>query len=292
MRQYIVTPLLPLLPLLAASCLTTGEPHAEPESPPAPETQVQVMILGTYHFAGSSSDLINVEMDSVLTDEHQLELEALASAIAEFKPNIVVTERVTAEPDYVDPVYGEYTPEWLRTRSNERVQLAYRVAHKLGLQVVHGLDEQPAGGEPDYFPFDKVVAHAARTGQGEALTRYLDDTRAMATREVAALNELTIPEALLVVNTGPTSKPDFYYAIGTFDQGEAQPAAELQAYWFMRNAKIFSKLDDVTQAGDRVLVVYGAGHKFWLEHCVSHTPGYELVRPDPYLRQAARELKR
>ncbi|MEM8713709.1 MAG: DUF5694 domain-containing protein, partial [Planctomycetota bacterium] len=77
--------------------------------------------------------------------------------------------------------------------------------------------------------------------------------------------------------------------LARFDEGEAQPAAELQAYWFMRNAKIFSKLDDVVEPGDRVLVVFGAGHKFWLEHLVRRTPGYRLTKPDEYLRRAAQE---
>lgn len=63
--------------------------------------------------------------------------------------------------------------------------------------------------------------------------------------------------------------------------------AELIAYYYMRNAKIFSKLIDVTEPGDRVVVVYGAGHKHWLEHFIRNMPGFELVDPIPYLQRAA-----
>ncbi len=176
----------------------------------------------------------------------------------------------------------------MKSKSNERVQLAYRVAHQLGLQRVYGLDEQSSEGEPDYFPFDKLSAHAAATGQADDLQALVEGLRTAATEEMERLSESTMAEALLTANTGPLSLPDFYYAMGQFDEGEAQPGAELQAYWFMRNAKIFSKLDDVVEPGDRVLVVYGAGHKFWLEHMVQHTPGYQLVKPDGYLRIADR----
>jgi hypothetical protein len=98
---------------------------------------------------------------------------------------------------------------------------------------------------------------------------------------------LSIPDALLEANNGDFSSPEFYYRLAEFDLGEEQPAAELQGYWFMRNAKIFSKLHDVTRPGDRIVVIYGAGHKFWLDHLVSMTPGFKLVDPTPYLRAAA-----
>ena len=57
----------------------------------------------------------------------------------------------------------------------------------------------------------------------------------------------------------------------------------------MRNAKIFSKLVQVTKPGDRVVIVYGAGHKFWLDHFAENTPGFTRVDPLPYLEKAAGE---
>ena len=95
-------------------------------------------------------------------------------------------------------------------------------------------------------------------------------------------------ELLYEVNTGPMSSAESYYEMFQFDRGEDQPASELQAYWFMRNAKIFSKLLQVTEPGDRVVVVYGAGHKFWLEHFIDNTPGFVRVDPVPYLNNAIR----
>ncbi|MFK8017289.1 MAG: DUF5694 domain-containing protein [Gammaproteobacteria bacterium] len=275
-----------VLALIYSGCTATTPSQDDTAQAVAASDDVQVMVLGSYHFAGSSSDLVNLDVDSVLTDARQQELQGVANALAQFKPTAVVTERVTDAPFYLDPHYREFTPEWLTERSNERVQLAYRVAHQLRLQRVYGLDEQPADGEPDYFPFGKLAAHAAQTGLDTELNQFVQEFRGKAENEMARLNQGSIAEALLAVNNGPLSKPDFYYQLQRFDQGEAQPAAELQGYWFMRNAKIFSKLDDVVQPGDRVLVVYGAGHKFWLEHLVTQTPGYALIKPDAYLQRA------
>ena len=100
----------------------------------------------------------------------------------------------------------------------------------------------------------------------------------------------SIPTKLLKMHQGPMSSPAFYYELAAFDVGEDQPAAELQAYWFMRNAKIWSKLRDVVKPGDRAVVVYGAGHKFWLEHMARQSAGFAVVDPAPYLEAADRQL--
>lgn len=60
--------------------------------------------------------------------------------------------------------------------------------------------------------------------------------------------------------------------------------AELNAAWYRRNAKIFSKLTQIVKPGDRVLIEFGAGHAFWLRHFVQNTPGFQLIEARDYLR--------
>ncbi len=40
----------------------------------------------------------------------------------------------------------------------------------------------------------------------------------------------------------------------------------------------------VAKPGDRILVVFGAGHAYWLRDFVQHTPGFQLAEPTAYLR--------
>ena len=56
------------------------------------------------------------------------------------------------------------------------------------------------------------------------------------------------------------------------------------AAWYQRNAKIFAKLTQIVQPGERALVVFGSGHAFWLRHFVQNTPGFQLIEPGDYLR--------
>jgi len=264
--------------LALAACATT-----RPSSPAADAAAIQLMVLGTWHFSGSETDLISATTDNPLTPQRQRELDAAIAALAGFKPTAIVVERVAAAPDYVDPGFVAFTPGDLTAKADERVQVAYRLAAKAGVSRVYGVDEQPADGEPDYFPFDRVMAHAGATGQADAASAMMANVQALVGAETKRLAALPMREALAQANSGLMSSADFYYDLLKFDAGEAQPGAELNAYWFMRNAKIFAKIADVAKPGDRIVIVYGAGHKHWLDHLARNTPGFMLIDPVDYL---------
>jgi Family of unknown function (DUF5694) len=65
---------------------------------------------------------------------------------------------------------------------------------------------------------------------------------------------------------------------------KSRPDAELNAGWYQRNAKIFAKLSLVAKPGDRILVLFGYGHNYWLRHFVNQMPGYKLVDVVPNLK--------
>lgn len=250
---------------------------------------VQVMVVGTFHMNNPGRDIANVEVENMLTDQRQREIAAIADALADFKPTVIAVERVAEAPDYVDPYFAGYTPARLLETADERTQIGYRLAHMAGVDRVYGIDEQPGDGEPDYFPFGKLSAHAEATGQGEALAAQVEEIQKIVADFSALQKDHNVAELLIAQNAADeiAENSGFYYRTLVYDRGEDQPGAELNAYWFMRNAKIFSKLMQVTEPGDRVVVVYGAGHKFWLDHLAENTPGYVSVDPVPYLEKAA-----
>lgn len=267
-----------------ASCAQGAGAEAGPEAP-AP---VEVMVLGVYHFDNPGLDVNNIETDNVFSDQRQTELAALGNALVSFAPTIVAIEML-AEPPYEAASYADFTPADLLEEASEDVQIGYRVAQLVGLDTVHAINEQPEGDEPDYFPFDKVAAFAERTGRGEDFAA-LADMSDMVSEFEAYQESWSIP-ALLKLHNSDWVPEAFYWEIIGYGSGEDQPGAELAAYWFMRNAKIFNKLQQVTEPGDRVLVVYGSGHKAWLDELVAKTPGYVLVDPLPYLDAAIEELE-
>lgn len=260
--------------LLTAGMLIPVTLHAEETEP------VRVLILGTYHFANPGRDLNNMEADNVLSGKRQAELEALASSLAAFRPTAIAVER-EAEPPYDDPGFAAFDDAMLAEKANETVQIGYRLAAVAGVSRVYAIDEQPAGGEPDYFPYGEVMEFAESTGRAADLAAISDYSAVMGDFE-AMQETASIPQLLAFMN-GDRFSDSFYWSIIEFGEGEDQPGAELAAYWFMRNAKIFNKLTQIAEPGDRVVVIYGAGHNAWLRELVEKTPGYELEPVLPYL---------
>ncbi len=258
----------------------------------ANEKPVEVMILGSYHFASPGLDVNNLNVDSVLTPTRQAELDSLALALLAFQPTRVMVEMQSDAPDFTAKDYANFTSAMLVRNPDERIQIGFRVAKAAGLSVVHAIDEQPKAGEPDYFPFDKLNETAKRFGQTNIVEKanapIKDWLKAFENRQKTD----TISEMLSFMNSPNPQLEDmaFYYDLLPIGDSDIQTGADLNAMWYLRNAKIFGKLMQVAKPGDRVLVIYGAGHSFWLRHFATHVPGYKNVDPVPYLKKA--EVKR
>lgn len=268
--------------MLAAAMIVLASPAA---ATPAP---VEVMVLGAYHFGNPGLDTNNIKVDSVLTPERQRDLERVAKALATFRPTHVMVEMQSEAADFAIPEYDRFDDAMLAKDANEIVQIGYRTARVAGLKTVNGIDEQSKAGEPDYFPYDKLQETAAKTGQTAALAALNLPIVAWLKDFEVAQKTHSVGQMLLRMNDPAYDRMsmDNYYGMLAIGDHDAQTGADLNAMWYLRNAKIFGKLVQVTKPGDRVLVVYGGGHGFWLRHFASLTPGYRAVDPVPYLVEA------
>jgi hypothetical protein len=247
---------------------------------------VQVMVVGTWHFANHNRDLHNVKSLNVLAATRQVELEKVVRALEKFRPTKIVVEQLPTTPDLIDRKFAQFSPAMLRSDPEEYVQIAYRVASDLGLNV-YAINEQPSDGEPDYFPYGKVQEYADQHGQAGVLNALNEQTAADTQAFGEGQASRTMAQLLL-----QTNDPNYFgglaanYGMLAIGDTEQQPGAELNAMWYLRNAKIFAKLMKVVVPGDRIMIVYGAGHAYWLRHFASETPGFVNVDPRPYLRRA------
>jgi hypothetical protein len=271
--------------ILANACLAAFlSTNLLAQSPTPAPVRIQVMVLGTYHFDNPGQDLHNMKVDSVLTPAKQAELADVASRLAKFNPTKIAVEALSDQPDFVNNKFDGFTSEKLITDSDERTQIAFRLAHQLGHKSVYGIDEQSK--TIDYFPFDKVEAYAKAHEQGAALGRMQEKVEEMMKQMEAAQKTKPIRVMLADVNEPARLLSDhqnFYYALLSLANEKEQPGAELNAAWYQRNAKIFAKLTQIAQPGHRVLVVFGSGHAFWLRHFVQNTTGFQLIEPRDYL---------
>lgn len=273
-----------MLKLLAAIAALTF-PTVVLAQTPEPEP-IEVIVLGTYHLGNPGQDLHNARIDPVTTQAKQAELEAVAEALARFRPTAIAVERVAQDQaDMLDHRYPAFTPADLLTVPDERVQIGYRLAHRLGLERVYAIDEQDREGQPSWFPFEDVQSWAEANGRSPALAAMHEQVATMIGEMETRQRANTVGSVLRWMNTpeSAASGQTFYTALLSFGAGDAQPGAILNGRWYTRNALIFARLMQAAQPGDRIVVIYGAGHSYWLREFVRSTPGFRLVEANDYL---------
>jgi len=246
------------------------------------------MVLGVPHLDNPGRDVNNARIDPVTTPEKQAELARIAGDLARFQPTAIAIESVARDPStMVDQRFADYSPDWLLSRPDERIQIGYRLAALAGVDRVYAVDEKDREGEPSYFPYGEMMAWTEANGRAGELQAMHEEVRAFLADLEQRQRTETLGALLAGINAPgvalSTNNAVMYYGFLRFGAGEDFPGAELNGRWYTRNAIIFSKLMQVARPGDRIVVMFGAGHAYWLRHFVSTTPGYVLVEPTEYL---------
>lgn len=245
------------LTLLFASLAAAAEPPA------------RVLLLGTWHFANPGLDLHNTRSVDVLEAPAQAQIAALVDRLAQFAPDRVFVEWPA---EITDQRYTAYLADELPVSRNEVVQLGFRLARRQGHARVHGIDVEGR------FPFEAVMAWAQANGQGEALLAGQGEIAAW-TAEIETLQQTRgIAAALERMNRQDRIDAGHgrYMELLRYGSGADQPGAALNAAWFERNIRTCALLLQNLAAGERAVVIFGAGHLPWLQRCVLDTPGVEL----------------
>lgn len=248
----------------------------------APARATDVMILGTYHMSNPGKDLHNLKADDVLVDKRQRELDAVATGLAHFKPTKIAVE---AGVENGAPAklakYRDYLDDKLAESRNEVVQVGFRLARRMKLADVWGID---VDGD---FPFE-AVQKFAENGR-PALAKKLGELGADVERMLKGLDETlqtgTVSQGLRYMNDPKRIAEGnaFYSTMLLYGDGNEQPGAALLTAWQGRNNAICARLMQLAQPEDRIVVLYGSGHAFLLRRCVQDMPGFKLIEPNDYL---------
>ncbi len=269
-----------LKPVLFASLLTFTAiaSAASPEPETAGAAPARVMVVGLFHLANPGQDMFNVQVDDVLAERRQAELARIVDGLAQFAPTAVMVEWPAA---VADDRYAKYRAGTLPESRNEVVQLGFRLAAKVGLERVHGID---INGE---FPFGPVKAFADSHGQSHRIDAGMAAIGRGVQEMSRQLAEGSIGSVLRYMNT-PERAADshaFYMDMLRYGEADEQPGAALASAWYARNLGICARLLQAVPAGGRAIVFYGDGHSYLLRQCVIEAPGVELVEANDYLAE-------
>ncbi|MGD2133484.1 MAG: DUF5694 domain-containing protein [Maricaulaceae bacterium] len=265
--------------LLAAAVAAASSVSADDEvallRDRAPEDRPALLVLGSAHFANPGRDMINVEVDDVLSERRQAEIADVAEELAGFAPTRIAIEWPSAAQADVDDAYQAYLAGERPLGRGEGEQIGFRLAAMLGHERVYAVDwnESPPGAEEFYdWP-----AWAEANGQGGKLAAIVDPAAAqtrvlLGDQSVGAwLRALNAPERLAAMH-------QIYFDVASIGGPELQPGANWVGHWYARNLRIFGALVDIADAPeDRVLVVYGSGHAFLLRRFAEESGAFTLV---------------
>jgi len=234
----------------------------------------KVMVLGTFHFSQSNS---------MKTNESQAAAMEIVEKLAKFKPTKITVEQRTHKQKLVDERFRLFSTTGVVDINtpwhiNETVMLGFQTALKCDIKKIYAVDYMRL------FFYDWPVKHAKR--KYPALAEEIIQKQKQR-REFCEKNEnVTLLDTLKFMNS-----PEYISTLHNSDYLSLNKVGALKNYygtrvltsWYKRNLGIFANLQAICDDGDRVLVIYGAGHLSTLNTFVQEYDRMDFVSPLEYL---------
>lgn len=294
MNQRLLTCTLIVLAIAGVAKAQTraGSHPADPHDWFKPEhADAELLILGTFHFKDAGLDTYKPEVDvDILSEKRQAELGELLDKLAAFAPTKILIEADFDRQAEFEERYRAYLAGEFELTANEIYQVGFRLARRLGQERLYTVDA--AGRNYEGVP-DDLAAYAAEHGQAALLESPWDERYAELYRaDDHAKAGQTLIEHLLYLNSPERLRIGHGHyvlrsiALGT--AGEYPGADQLTGWWYNRNLRIFANVARVTEPGDRLLLLIGAGHVPILRHAAAASPEIHLVDVAEVLNSAPR----
>jgi hypothetical protein len=268
--------ILPLLHAVLAASVAVIPGSLTAQTSPA-GNRPQVMILGSYHMAGSG-DHVQVRVDDVLAERRQREIEQVVESLAGFRPTRVALEVPVAMDSLINERYRRYLEGSHTLGRSESEQIGFRLAKRLGHERVYAVDY------PGNEDIAAALGFAAQNGQMEIVQEAQAFMQRLQSDMERQQRTLTVGEILRELNSPETDAMESMYLLAaTIGRGDRYVGADLVTGRHERNLKIFVNIARIAGPGDRVLAVYGSSHGKLLRQFVEESPMLELVRADPFL---------
>lgn len=260
-----------------------------------------VMVLGVFHFSYPNMDRIKTEEKDQIdftSEKRKREVEDLVELLKKFKPTKIAVEIKTWSQNHTDSLYRNYLNNSFTMPINESYQLGFRLAKILNLPKVYCIDTW--GNISGYFTGDDRVTFNIRKEKENLLSGYEKYTDSL----LAAKNNgsqdnknkgekkyETIRKIIYGLNTPEKLSQEnakYLNELSSFEEKEFDYAGTdwISASWINRNLRIFRNIKRITEnKGDRILVIFGAGHAFLLNEFLRNSLNYNVVPATDYIKK-------
>lgn len=261
-------------------------------TPPSPKPQV--LLLGTFHFAGERVDANNTPAKlrvDILSPARQTQLDELLNQIARFKPTKIAIEASPNAKQYIDSVYALYREG--RFQGDKRVnvadevyQIGFKLAHHMGHAELFPIDAQAF--RIHFSADDSLTMFTKFAQQSDPSFTYWDNQYTTYSRWQDSLKyHSSVIDFFRFLNAEDTQARSIGRWLVTTKRGtnrEPIGADQFISRYYNRNLRIYSNIQRlVTSPSDRILVLYGNTHMYILKHLLKASPEFDLVNTLDYL---------
>jgi hypothetical protein len=242
--------------------------------------KTDILLLGTYHFGGNTSDNIKVTNDNILSNQKQNELNVLLNKLEKFNPEIIYIENEPNRQPYWDSIYLNYRNGNQINLDNELFQIAIKLASRLNLKKgVKCVDWhiKPANtfSEIEYENlFNKMDEYYSMNLNDKVEKQSIFEENAI--KEIHNFNDSITKLTMIEVFRNISSMLDI-------DENN------INIFWsqnnMIRNVNIYQNIiqDILINKPKRVLIIYGAGHIKALKDYFEVHPAVKIIQTNKIL---------
>ena len=280
--------LLCALALSSAAHARQAESRMNAENTAQQNAPPRIMVLGVFHFTGGGRDLINPEVDDFLSAARQAEIAEVLDRLETFAPTKIAVELGPEHDAEFNARYDAYRAGDHALSVNEREQLGMALAARLDHDRLYPVDYART------MSFGLMTGAADEAGQTGLLDQFGAVIGEVQTAMAAnSAPELSVLERLRFQNSPAVSEyHNLYLLLAQMGSLENPAGAEQMEGWWGRNMRIFANIAYIAEPGDRILVIYGSGHKALLDAYIEAAPNLERVEAMDYLRESPAALRR
>jgi hypothetical protein len=251
--------------LVILLCISCDTPKVEAEQNPDNDNKLEVLLLGTFHFANYNADhnldVTQIGQVDVFTPHNQLELERIADNIVKFRPDKIFVEYPFSRQRKLDSLFSSFNNEdFANQKRNEIVQLAFRTGKKLGASRLYAFDYNNAA-----FPYDSMIKSMEDAGQHSLIEKNNHELEAYEYRYNSLVDSTkSIIEVLRFLNSKDNLSEDLGWYLNYANRAGTlndTVGTFLASEWYRRNLMMHSIIQKTIEPQDqRIMVLAGASH--------------------------------
>jgi len=245
------------------------------------KSKIDVLLLGTFHFANfnpeNNGDVLEINVSDILTDENQKELEKIAQAISDFRPDKIFLEYPYEKQNQLDSVYNDSKiADYSQAKRTEIIQLGFRTAKKLKHKHVFAMDYKTD------FPYDSLVNQMEKAKQFHLIDKdNLELERIEKFENEMFASNKSLSEILFYYNDQENRQSDINWYLSVANQGGTKDnfvGAYLASEWYRRNLYMYSIIQKTVEENDeRIMILAGASHIGMFKDFIDKNPEWKTT---------------